>query len=198
MHASYTFSVCFAVGCLSLACGARAPALSPVPTRDDPRTQPYVLGPSDVVRITVWKNPELSTEAVVRPDGTITMPVVGELRAAGKSAGDIQREATERARTLVNDAVVTVAVVEVNSYRFTVAGNVEHPGLFTSRYYLTVSDAIALAGGPNRYATTSNVMIVRNGPGGAQRYSIDYDRILAGTAPDQDIVLRAGDAVQVP
>src|SRR5215831_15740832 len=133
MHASYSrYSL---IGCLSLAllsgaCAARAPASSAADVHDDPRTQPYVIGPSDVVRLTVWKNPDLSTDAVVRPDGTITMPVVGELRAAGRTAADLQKEATERARTLVNDAVVTVAIVEVNSYRFTVAGNVEHPGLF--------------------------------------------------------------------
>jgi polysaccharide export outer membrane protein len=179
-------------------CASRAPALSAADTRDDPRSKPYVIGPSDVVRITVWKNPELSAEAVVRPDGTVTMPVVGELRASGRTAADLQKDATDRARTLVNDAVVTVSVVEVNSYRFTVAGNVEHPGLFTSRYYLTVSDAIALAGGPNRYANTSDVTITRNGAQGPQRIRVDYEGILAGKSPDQDVVLHAGDAVRVP
>jgi polysaccharide biosynthesis/export protein len=183
---------------LLVACGARGPAAAYADGRDDPRAQPYVIGPSDLLRITVWKNPELSTEAVVRPDGTITLPVIGELRAAGRNAAELQKEATQRAAQLVNDAVVTVSVVEVNSYRFTVAGNVENPGLFSSRYYLTVSDAIALAGGPNRYASTSDVVIVRRGPGGLQRLRVDYDGILAGKNPEQDVVLRAGDAVRVP
>jgi polysaccharide export outer membrane protein len=183
---------------LLVACGARAPAAAFADGRDDPRAQPYVIGPSDVLRITVWKNPELSTETVVRPDGTITLPVIGELRAAGRNAADLQKEATQRAGQLVNDAVVTVSVVEVNSYRFTVAGNVENPGLFSSRYYLTVSDAIALAGGPNRYASTSDVVIVRNGPRGLQRLRVDYEGILAGKNPEQDVVLRAGDAIRVP
>jgi polysaccharide export outer membrane protein len=89
-------------------------------------------------------------------------------------------------------------VVEVNSYRFTVAGNVEHPGLFTSRYYLTVSEAIALAGGPNRYASTQEVVVVRFGARGPERIQIDYDGILSGRSPEQDIVLLAGDAVRVP
>jgi polysaccharide export outer membrane protein len=181
-----------------VACGARAPSARYADGRDDPRTQPYVIGPSDVVRVTVWKNPELSTEAVVRPDGTITLPVIGELKAAGRTAADLQKEATTRAAPLVNDVVVTVAVAEVNSYRFTVAGNVEHPGLFTSRYYVTISDAIALAGGPNRYATTDAIEIVRNGPRGVERLRVDYDHVLAGTAPEQDVVLHAGDAVRVP
>jgi polysaccharide export outer membrane protein len=198
MRASNTLIWSLVVCLLLGACSARAPALSPATARDDPRSQPYAIGPSDVVRITVWKNPELSTEAVVRPDGTLTIPVVGELRAAGRTAADLQQEATQRVRTLVNDAVVTVSIVEVNSYRFTVAGNVEHPGLFTSRYYITISDAIALAGGPNRYATTSNVTVVRNGPSGPVRFRVDYEEILAGKAPEQDVVLHAGDAVRVP
>jgi polysaccharide export outer membrane protein len=198
MHASYRLLGVLVMGLLAGACGARAPATATADARSDPRGQPYAIGPSDVVRITVWKNPELSTEAVVRPDGTVTMPVVGELRAAGRTAADLQADATTRARALVNDAVVTVAIVEVNSYRFTVAGNVEHPGLFTSRYYVTVSDAIALAGGPNRYASTSDVTVVRTGAQGTERIRVDYDGILSGKHPEQDIVLRAGDAVRVP
>jgi polysaccharide biosynthesis/export protein len=198
MHASHRLLGVLVIGLLAGACGARAPATATANSRDDPRAQPYLIGPSDVIRITVWKNPELSTEAVVRPDGTVTMPVVGELRASGRTAADLQQEATTRARALVNDAVVTVAIVEVNSYRFTVAGNVEHPGLFTSRYYLTVSDAIALAGGPNRYASTNDVTIVRNGAAGKERIRVDYDGILAGKTPEQDVVLHAGDAVRVP
>jgi polysaccharide export outer membrane protein len=180
------------------ACAAnREHAVAPNPA-DDPRRQPYVIGPSDVVTITVWKDPALSTEATVRPDGTLTMPVVGELRAAGRTIADLQQEAQKRVATLVNDAVVTVSVSEVNSYRFTVAGNVEHPGLFTSRYYLTVSEAIALAGGPNRYASTHDVVVVRPTQSGMERIAIDYDHILSGKNPEQDIVLRAGDAVRVP
>lgn len=187
------------VALASAACAANAggPLVAPNP-KDDPRNQPYVIGPADVVKIMVWNNPSLSTEAVVRPDGTITMPVVGELRAAGRTIADLQQEAQKRAATLVKEAVVTVSVSEVNSYRFTVAGNVEHPGLFTSRYYLTVSEAIALAGGPNRYASTHDVVVVRPTPSGRERIAVDYDRILSGKDPEQDIVLKAGDAVRVP
>jgi polysaccharide export outer membrane protein len=182
-----------------LGCAPRVPAASYVQAaQSDPRRQPYVIGPSDVVRVTVWKDPALSTEAVVRPDGTITLPAAGEIRAAGRTAADLQKEARDRVAALVNDPVVTVSVVEVNSYRFTVAGNVEHPGLFTSRYYLTVSEAIALAGGPNRYASTQEVVVVRFGARGPERIQIDYDGILSGRSPEQDIVLLAGDAVRVP
>ena len=198
MHSSCGLRGSLALLGVLAGCAAHSPVVLAPNPRDDPRAQPYVIGASDVVRINVWKNPELSGDLVVRPDGTVTMPVVGELRAAGRTAADLQQEAARRTAALVNDAVVTVSVAEVNSYRFTVAGNVEHPGLFTSRYYLTVSDAIALAGGPNRYASSNGVVVVRSGARGPERIGIAYDDVLSGKAPEQDIVLRAGDAVRVP
>jgi polysaccharide export outer membrane protein len=152
-----------------------------------------------MVRVSVWKDPGLSTDAVVRPDGTITLPLVGELRAAGRTAAELQKDAETRFKTVVNEAVVTVSVVEINSYRFTVAGNVQNPGLFTSRYYVTVSEALALAGGPNRYADTDDIVIVRSAPNGTlDRIRINYDGILTGTNPEQDIAILPGDAVRVP
>jgi polysaccharide export outer membrane protein len=187
---------------VSLGCGGARmhdEALYAEAARNDPRRLPYVIGVADVVRITVWKDPSISTDAIVRPDGTITMPLVGELRAAGRTAAELQADATPRLAAFVKDAVLTVSVVEVNSYQFTVAGNVEHPGLFSSRSYLTVSEALALAGGPTRYASTGDIVIVRTTRSGAkQRIPIDYDAILSGQSPQQDIVIVAGDAVRVP
>ena len=126
------------------------------------------------------------------------MPLVGELRAAGRTAAELQKDASQRLTVLVKDAAVTVSVTEINSYRFTVAGNVEHPGLFSARYYLTVSEALALAGGPNRYADTDEVVVVRAVNGNLLRIPINYDDILAGRSPEQDIVILSGDSVRVP
>jgi polysaccharide export outer membrane protein len=189
--------VFLALSFVVLGCGARhgdANALYADAARNDPRTHPYQIGVSDVVRVTVWKDPNLSTDAAVRPDGNITLPLVGEVLAAGRTVADLQGDIGEHLSAFAKDAVVTVAVVEVNSYRLTVAGNVERPGMFTSRYYVTVSEAIALAGGPNRYASTGKVVVVR----GTKRIPIDYDAILSGKSPEQDIVVLAGDAVRVP
>lgn len=191
----------FAASLLVAACSTRNRGVASIyeeAARNDPRGRPYVIGASDVVRVTVWKDPNLSSDAVVRPDGTITLPLVGEVVAAGRTATALQAEIGAKLSAFVKDAVVTVAVEEVNSYRFTVAGNVEHPGLFTSRYYLTVSEALALAGGPNRYASTSDMIIIRTDGGHTRRIPIDYDAILSGKSPEQDIVILAGDAVRVP
>jgi polysaccharide export outer membrane protein len=186
----------FGAGCTNRARGSDA--FYAEAARSDPRRHPYVIGVADVVRITVWKDPNLSTDAAVRPDGTMTMPLAGEFAAAGHTAAELQKEIAKRLENYVKDAVVTVAIVEVNSYRFTVAGNVEHPGMFTSRYYVTFSEALALAGGPNRYASTSNMTLVRTAGPHPQRVSIDYDAILSGDRPDEDVVVLAGDAIQVP
>jgi len=176
-----------------------AVALYAEAARENPIGKPYVIGVADVVRISVWKSEDLSSDASVRPDGTITAPFVGELQAAGRTAAELQQDVAQRVATIVRDAVVTVAVVEVNSYRFSVAGNVERPGLYTSRTYVTVSEALALAGGPNRYGATDEVVVVRTAGGrGVRRIPVNYDDILSGKNPEQDIVLLAGDAVRVP
>jgi len=192
-------SLCvFGVGACAHHTSSQYAALYADAARQDPRGKPYVIGVADVVRVGVWKDESLSADAIVRPDGTITMPLVGELRAAGRTAAELQQDASQRLATLVKDASVTVSVVEINSYRFTVAGNVEHPGLFSARYYLTVSEALALAGGPNRYADTDQVVIVRWQNGSLLRIPINYDDILSGRSPEQDIVILAGDSVRVP
>jgi polysaccharide biosynthesis/export protein len=187
----------FVAGGLVIACGTShgdARALYAEAARSDPRGRPYVIDVSDVLRITVWKDPSLSADAAVLPDGTITLPLLGQVTARGTTAEALQRTIAERLAAFTKDPVVTVAVVEVNSYRFTVAGNVEHPGMFTAKYYVTVSEALALAGGPNRYADAGDVVIVRGG----RRIPIDYDAVLSGKSPEQDIVVLAGDAVRVP
>jgi polysaccharide biosynthesis/export protein len=167
----------------------------------DPRHSEYAIGISDVVRINVWKMPELATEASVRPDGTITMPLIGDVQVAGRTPTVVRGEVAQRLTAFVKDetATVTVAVTEVNSYRFTVAGNVERPGVFFSKYYVTVSEAVALAGGPNRFASPEDMVIVRADTGGAVRkVPIDYTEIRAGDHPEKNLVLLPGDTIYVP
>lgn len=188
-------TVCF--GAL-VACGASRPQ-GEYAGEHDPRKHAYVIGISDVLAINVWKDADLSTEAVVRPDGTITMPLVGDLKAAGRTTDDLKGEIKQRLARYVQDPVVTVALSEVNSYRFTVTGNVAHPGVFSAKYYLTVSEAVALAGGPNRYATPDRVEVVRAGrTQRARRIPVDYEAIVEGERPDMDIVVLPGDTVYVP
>ncbi len=167
----------------------------------DPRRHEFIIGASDSLRITVWKNPELSTEARVRPDGTITMPLLGDVQAAGRTPTQLRNEITARLKAFVKDdgAAVSIAVTDVSSYRFTVSGNVEHGGMFNSRYYLTVTEAIAMAGGINRFAAPQKMVIVRSDrPGATRRIPIDFNRISAGEHSEENLVLMSGDTLFVP
>lgn len=188
---------------LVLACAACGATTSTYPWADepDPRRTEYVVGVADQLDVRVWRNGELSTSIVVRPDGNITLPLIGSIRAAGLTPTQIQDDIGKRLLAYVTeeDAVVTVAVTAVNSYNVTVAGNVTTPGRFSSTEYLTVADAIALAGGPTRFAEPqATVVLRRNGDGEVRRIPIDYEQVIAGKGDVQNIVLLRGDVVHVP
>jgi polysaccharide export outer membrane protein len=166
----------------------------------DPRKLEYVIGVGDALKITVWKNPELSADARVRPDGTITLPLLGDLTASARTPGELKREITTRLSAYVKDegAVVTIAVTDPSSYRVTVNGNVEHPGVFSLKYFVTVTEAIALAGGPNKFASPRQTVIVRSDKSGVRRIPIDYFRASSGEHPEENLALFSSDTVYVP
>jgi polysaccharide export outer membrane protein len=168
----------------------------------DPRREEYVIGSADVLHITVWQTPDLSINATVRPDGTITMPLIGDVVAAGRTSSALRDEITTRLKSFVKDEALTVsvAVAEINSYQFTIAGNVEHPGLYSAKRFLTVTDAVAMAGGPSRFASLAKVVLIRPSPAGPRprRIPIDLGAIYAGTRPEMNIVLMRGDTLHLP
>lgn len=167
----------------------------------NPSKHEYIIGVSDTLQINVWRNPEVSSAATVRPDGTITMPLIGDVKVEGRTPTEVKGEVTKRLSAYVKDesAVVTVAITGVNSYRFTVAGNCARPGIFTTRYYVTVAEAIAMAGGPTRFADTEQVILVRTDPNGRVRQiPINYDSVRSRDNPEQDLVLMTGDTVFLP
>jgi polysaccharide biosynthesis/export protein len=191
-----------ALALLSFGCTPSAPASSyNYAAEPDPRSQEFVIGVSDALAIRVWKNPELTTETRVRPDGTITMPLIGDIQAVGLTPKQLKQTITTKLQQFVRDegAVVTVAVTEVNSYKITVAGNVGTPGVFTARAYLSVVEAMALAGGPNRFASPGKTTIIRKqADGNVKRIPIDYESLAEGKRLEQNLVLRTGDILFVP
>lgn len=185
---------------LALACGSALPDY-PYASEPDPRGKPFIIGVSDVVRVSVWKSPGLSTSAPVRPDGTITMPLVGEIRADGQTTEQLKAEIKRRLDAYLKDqaAVVTVTVEEINSYRFSVSGEVSNPGVFTSKSYVTLVEALALAGGPTRFADTNGVIVVRkNTDGTLRKIPVSYEAIIRQGREDMNLVILAGDRIQVP
>jgi polysaccharide export outer membrane protein len=180
------------------ACGGSVPHYD-YAKEPDPRRSEYVIGVSDHLTIRVWKNPDLSTDVIVRPDGTITMPLLGDLVAAGRTPTELRGEVQHQLANYIRDesAVVTVAVTAVNSYSFTVSGNVEHPGVYTAQKYVTVLDAVQMAGGLNRYAG-SEVRLYRQGKSGQRTIPIDYKAVQEGQKPEANLALLPGDQLYVP
>lgn len=167
----------------------------------DPRKSEFVLGPSDVLKITVWRNQELSADAIVRPDGTVSMPLAGDFQAAGRTTAQLRDEIVKRLKAYIKDdsLAVTVAVAGINSYRFVVSGNVERPGAYTSNHYVTVAEAMALAGGPNRFSDAAGTVIIRmDDKGQTRRIPVDYLGVLSGKTPQENLPLVAGDTIYVP
>lgn len=183
------------------ACGGVRNARFDYSKEPDPRRGEYVIGIADQLSIQVWKNPDLTTEASVRPDGTITMPLIGDLKADGRTPSRLRDEIAKQLAKYIRDesAVVTVAVTSVNSYTFTVSGNVERAGVFNAQKYVTVLEAIQLAGGPNRFASPRGMRLIRLDAKGQPRIiPIDYTALLEGKLPQGNLALLPGDQLHVP
>jgi polysaccharide export outer membrane protein len=183
------------------ACPAKTPYYD-YSKEPNPREMEYTIGVPDGLQITVWKNPDLSTDATVRPDGTITMPLIGDIKAAGRTPSELKAEISQKLSTFVRDesAVVTIAVTTVASYKFTVSGNVNTPGVFGSQNYVTVAEAMALAGGPNRFAEPAGLVLIRKDKtsGKYKRIPISYDDVRSNKRPDMNLVLMPGDTLFMP
>ncbi|MBI2399450.1 MAG: polysaccharide biosynthesis/export family protein [Deltaproteobacteria bacterium] len=158
----------------------------------------YVIGIEDVIEISVWKNPDLSKTVMVRPDGMISLPLVGELKAAGLTPEQL-RDALNVALQEYQETVVTSVIVqEVNSYRIFILGEVMSPGTYTMTRRMSVIQAIALAGGFNPFASRKIVLVRENGNSMAEKIEIRFDDIIDTDARrDKNLILKPGDTVFV-
>ncbi|MDH5727200.1 MAG: polysaccharide export protein, partial [Nitrospira sp.] len=122
----------------------------------------FFLGPEDVLKVTVWKSPDLSGEVTIRPDGTITMPLIGDVPAAGLAANVLAKHIGERLTEYMSSPIVTVQVKEVNSYFIYVMGEVVKPGKYPLKSYANVMQGISLAGGFAPFANKNKIKVLRN------------------------------------
>jgi len=182
-------------------CGARPPDYD-YGKEPNPRRSEFVIGVSDELLVTVWRKEELTTTASVRPDGTITMPLIGDVVAAGKTPSQLKQEIQRRIAEFIRldeSTTISVAITGVNSYRFTVSGEVGQPGIHTSKVYVTVAEAIALAGGFTRFAKRDDIVLMRRNQAGViRRIPIVYSLIANGEYPEMNLVILAGDSIFVP
>jgi polysaccharide export outer membrane protein len=185
-----------ALAALVLGCKSSAPPYD-YKTEPDPRGTEFQVGPLDLLQVSVWKNKELSADVTVRPDGVVTLPLIGDVKAAGRTPSDLQKEIAKRLSAFIRDEelVVSVGVSAVNSYHFTIIGAVEHAGLYTSKNYVSTVEAVAMAGGPNRFAG-NEVYIVRGNP--PRRIPIDLRRATSSEHANENLIVLRGDLLVVP
>lgn len=176
-----------------------------LPSSSSPDTAPrkegfaeYRIGEQDVLNITVWREPELSGAVMVRPDGMITLPLVNDVHAAGLTPDELKDLLTEKLRGFLNLPQVTVAVREINSRKVFIIGQVGHEGSFRINSTTTVLQIIAEAGGLREFANRKGIYVLRKENGTQTRLSFNYDKVIRGKDPKDNILLRPGDTVVVP
>ncbi len=154
----------------------------------------YKIGPEDVLMVRVWREPEVSAAVIVRPDGRVTLPLIGEVQAGGKTPADLGKLVTEKLSEFLNRPEVMVAVQEVRSKKYYITGQVGKTGAFPLVVPTTVLEALSQAGGFQQWAKRKKIMILR----GAERIKFNYNDVVKGKNLDQNIYLQNGDHIVVP
>jgi polysaccharide export outer membrane protein len=174
-----------------------------LPAQDAPSgSQPaadesYVIGPADMLTVTVWKETALSGNLLVRPDGMITVPLIGDLKASGSTPLELSARITENLKHFLQSPEVTVVILQVNSKKVYLLGEVVKKGPVEMTPKMTLLQAIATAGGVTEFANTRKIYILRNQPGHPLRIPVHYKEALRGN-DSMNLPLEAGDTVVVP
>lgn len=163
----------------------------------------FLLGPEDVLIVTVWKNQDLSREVAIRPDGMISMPLIGDVPAANLTANNLAKRIGDRLTEYMASPIVSVQLKEVNSYFIYVMGEISKPGKYPLKSYANVMQGISLAGGFTPFAKKNKIKVLRvTTSGSSEKHQIEipvqYDDILKGSATLGNFYLRSGDVIVVP
>jgi|SRR5579864_8790812 len=158
----------------------------------------YIIGPQDTLSVSVWKEPDLSGNVQVRPDGKVSIPLLNDVQAAGLTAMKLSSQITTGLKKYVADPHVTVVVAAINSRRVYVLGEVAHAGGFALLPDMTVLQAISDAGGLTQFAHGKKIYVLRNENGQQVKYPFNYSKVLKGENPEQNFPLKSGDTVVVP
>jgi polysaccharide biosynthesis/export protein len=167
--------------------------------RVEPIANAYMIGPDDVLAINVWKEPEISRTLPVRPDGNISLPLIGDLLASGRTTQQLQELIKQQLTAYLSSPEVTVLVQEVKSHKFNIIGEVAKPGSYVMTAPITVLDAIAVAGGLGEFARATKIYVLRvNADGTHVRLPFNYKQVIKGQDLTADVDLQPRDTVVVP
>ena len=159
----------------------------------------YVIGMGDVLKIMVWKEPDLTCELAVRSDGRISLPLVGDVQAAGQTIGGLKKTLEQRYAKLITDPAVSVMLTQSKSRRYYIIGQIKQPGEFPIDFPITVLQALAKSGGFLDWAKKDKITIVRRGEEGQESIlPFDYEALVAGHNQQQNVLVQPGDTIVVP
>jgi polysaccharide biosynthesis/export protein len=159
----------------------------------------FLLGPEDELEISVWKDEALTKKPVViRPDGKISFPLIGDVTAAGRTVEDLRQEIQRRIKVYVPDAPVTVLVLKIGSPKVYVVGKVAKPGVYIMGQYMRIMQVLAMAGGMTTFAKEGDILVIREELGKQKYIPFDYGRVASGKDLEKNIELKPGDTVVVP
>jgi len=164
-----------------------------------PSDSQYVIGKEDVLAVQVWREPELSRLVAVRSDGKISLPLVGEVEAAGKTPMDLQKKLTELLDVYMKAPEVSITVQDARSQRFSIIGEVMRPGSYALVKPMTVLDALSLAGGFRDFAKSEKMFVLRTSSDGSrQKIPVSYKKIISIKGTSQNVELQVRDTLVVP
>ena len=158
----------------------------------------YKIGPGDVLSISVWKEEGMEHEVLVKPDGGITFPLAGDVRASGLTTQQLTNVLKDKLKRYIPNPVVTVSVLRSTSNKIYVVGKVNRPGEYNATHYMDVLQVLSLAGGLTPFADSDDIKIIRRTNGKEKTFDFDYDAVISGKRLDMNIILNAGDTVAVP
>lgn len=158
----------------------------------------YLIGPGDHLNISVWKEEGMQQEILVKPDGGISFPLVGEIQASGLTTEQLRQVLVKKLKRYIPNPIVTVSVIQSVSNKVYVIGKVARPGEFIATGYMDVLQALTLAGGVTPYADSDEIKVIRRTKQGTKVFQFDYDEVISGERLDMNIILKAGDTVVVP
>jgi polysaccharide export outer membrane protein len=158
----------------------------------------FVIGESDVLNINVWKEPEISQSVVVRPDGKISLPLIGEVLVSGLTPVQTQALLANKLQSILTNPQVTVTVTQIRSRVVFITGEVVKPGTYPLLVPTTILQLISNAGGLGQFANRKGIFVLRTVDGKQQRFPFNYSHVIKGEKPEQNILLHPGDTVVVP
>jgi len=184
------------MGCVSVSQEALDEVAKPV-------SKEFLLGPEDVLEVTVWRNQDLSRTVVVRPDGKISLPLIGDVQASGLNSSQVAAKIATRLTEFKENPNVSVSLKEVNSYFIFVLGEVLKPGKYPLKSYATVLQGVSMAGGFTIYASKNRMQVIRTqtSEGGKEnqiRIPVPYNELVSGKGEIENFILKSGDTIVVP